>query len=404
MKKIILLLLFPFLLFSQVTLEKDHSVTENSSLVSQEENGIQQALNKNVSLIDQFSQLAPMAINPYLTIFLTSLCSKIGFHNDFIATNPFFNNWFVLILFGVLFLFTALVGTVFKTNKVTAPIGLADSYLSSYAALIINAFVMLAPAFLADNPLGNEVVYQAGFISVSLRTLLVLFVSMYFLVIVTTFKFFIDILIFLSPIPLIDSVLEIVKIVISIGFVIISIVSPTLSVVFSVIMFLIALVFYRKSVRLVARIKYLMVYPILNIFRKKDSILTNGKSLSILVYVNEATKKIKKGKIVRLNKVGDKIFLLRKRFLFPNIEEEIPLENCFLSQTHLDTNITNDARDFSLILNRSYHKFIDEISKELNVQIRKKATLKLNLNKGFFYKVKNMFTKSDIDELRSFSK
>ncbi|MBO0589980.1 hypothetical protein I2486_01045 [Cellulophaga sp. E16_2] len=88
-----------------------------------------------------------MAINPYITTFLTSLCSKLGFHNDIVPINPFLNNWFVLILFGVLFLSTALVGTVFKTNKATASIGLADNYLSNHAALISNGFVMLAPIF-----------------------------------------------------------------------------------------------------------------------------------------------------------------------------------------------------------------------------------------------------------------
>ena len=247
-KIFLLILLLPFLLFAQ---------TENTE--------IQQVLTQNVSLIDQFSQLAPMAINPYITVFLTSLCAKLGFHNDFVATNPFFNNWFILILFGTLFLFTALVGTVFKTNKATAPIGLADNYLSNHAALIINGVVMLASSFFADTP--NEVVYQAGFISISLKTLLVLATSMYFLVIVMSVRFFIDTLIFLSPIPFIDSILEIIKIIVSIIFVVISIVSPITSVIVSIIMFITALIFYRKSIRFVSRIKYLFIYPILNVFR-----------------------------------------------------------------------------------------------------------------------------------------
>ncbi|MBA6314628.1 hypothetical protein [Cellulophaga baltica] len=388
MKKLVPLLLIvlsiPFVLFSQ---------TDASQ--------IQQTLTQNFSLVDQFSQLAPMAINPYITIFLTSLCSKIGFHNDFVATNPFFNNWFVLILFGALFLFTALVGTVFKTNKATAPIGLADNYLSNHAALIINGFVMLAPTFLSDNPAHDEIVYQASFFSISLKTIIVLAVSMYFLVIVMTFRFFIDILIFLSPIPLIDTILEVSKIVLSIVFVLISIISPITSVIFSGIMFIVALFFYRKSIRLVTRIKYLLVYPILNVFRKKDTILTNGTTLSILVYINKETKQFKKGKVARLEKRDNQIFLLQKRFLLAHKEEEITLENCYLTQTHLDTNLTNEIGDTSLILNRSYHKFIDEIAKELQVDIRKKATLSLNLNTGFLAKLKNMFTKSDIAELTS---
>jgi hypothetical protein len=381
-KIFLLILLLPFLLFAQ---------TENTE--------IQQVLTQNVSLIDQFSQLAPMAINPYITVFLTSLCAKLGFHNDFVATNPFFNNWFILILFGTLFLFTALVGTVFKTNKATAPIGLADNYLSNHAALIINGVVMLAPSFFADTP--NEVVYQAGFISISLKTLLVLATSMYFLVIVMSVRFFIDTLIFLSPIPFIDSILEIIKIIVSIIFVVISIVSPITSVIVSIIMFITALIFYRKSIRFVSRIKYLFIYPILNVFRKKETILTNGKSLSILVYLKKGTKKFKKGSNARIEKQDDKIILSQRRFIFGSKEEEIVLKGSILSQTHLDTKIINEERKLSLILNRSYHSFIYEIAKELNIDIKERDTLKLELNKGALSKVKNMFDKSDIAELKS---
>ena len=42
-----------------------------------------------------------------------------------------------------------------------------------------------------------------------------------------------------------------------------------------------------------------------------------------------------------------------------------------------------------------------EIAKELNIDIKERATLKLELNKGAFSKVKNMFDKSDIAELKS---
>lgn len=385
MKKIIYIsLLFPALLFAQ-----------ESNL------DLQETLHQNSSLIDQFAQLAPMGINPYITIFLTSLCAKIGFHNDFVSTNPFFNNWFILILFGILFLFTALVGTVFKTNKATAPIGLADNYLSNHAALIINGFMMLAPTIFSDNPDHNEIVYQASFLSVSLKTVLVLSISMYFLIIVMTVRFFIDILIFLSPIPLIDSALEIFKIVLSIVFVIISIVSPITSVVISVFMFLIAFLFYRRSVRLVTKTKYLIVYPILNAFRKKEKIMTNGTSLSILVYTNKNTSKLKKGKIVRLEERDNVFFLVKKRFLFPDIEEKISLENCFLSQNHLDSILTNESGNLSLILNRSYHKFIDELAESLTIEIRKRANLTLSTNKGILSRIRNMFNKNDITELKS---
>ncbi|MBO0589982.1 hypothetical protein I2486_01055 [Cellulophaga sp. E16_2] len=101
---------------------------------------------------------------------------------------------------------------------------------------------------------------------------------------------------------------------------------------------------------------------ILTIFRKKETILSNGNSLSILVLIIKETKTFKKGKIVWLEKRGNKVFLMKKTILLTHKEEEITLENCLLSQPHLDTNIINDLGDMSLILNWSYHKFIDNLS------------------------------------------
>ncbi|TPN86913.1 hypothetical protein [Aquimarina algicola] len=385
MKKITLLfLLIPFFLLAQNSTQE-----------------IQDTLDQNATLIDQFAQLAPMCINPYLTVFLTSLSAKIGFHNDFVATNPFFNNWFITILFGVLFLFTASVGTVFKTNKATAPIALVDNYLSNHAALLINGFIMLAPTIFSSDSLHEEVVYQAGFLSVSFKTILVLITSMYFLVIVMSVRFFLDILIFFSPFPLIDSALEISKIIVSLIFVFISIISPMLSVIISVLMFIVALIFYRRSVRLIQKTKYLIIYPILNLFRSKEKILTNGESFSILIYTANPTEKIKKGRIVRLEKENEKFYIVKNRFLRSNIKEEIDFSDFTIDQKSLSIKIMSKDENITIILNRSYHKYIEEIAETLGITIETKANEKIPLNTKLMHRLKNMFQKNDITELKA---
>ncbi|WP_324027802.1 hypothetical protein QSV08_07605 [Maribacter sp. BPC-D8] len=385
MKKILLIFIFiPVMLLAQ---------TENLE--------VQETISQNSALVEQFAQLAPMGVNPYLTVFLTSVCSKVGFHNDFVATNPFFGSWIVLILFGLLFFFTSLVGTVFKTNKATATIGLVDTYLSNKAALIVNAIIILAPTFISDDPAHSEIVYQAGFLSVSLKTILILGISLYFLIIVMAFKFFIDILIFLSPIPFIDAVLEIVKIVIATGFIFISIISPVTSVIIALMMFLVSLFFYKRSIRLISKTKYLIVYPLLNLFRSKETKLTDGKNLSILVLTNTKIGKLKKGVIVRLQETDKGIHLIQKRFLFSNITQEIELSNFHFNQNHLDTIMSNEDEQISLVLNRSYHKYLDELSEKYNIEIRNRKELKINLKMGFIKKVKGFFNKSDIAELKS---
>jgi hypothetical protein len=388
MKKYLLILfLFPLLLQAQ---------TENLE--------VQETISQNSNLVDQFAQLAPMGINPYLTVFLTSVCSKAGFNNDYVATNPFFDSWIVLSLFGLVFFFTALVGTVFKTNKATATIGLIDSYLSNKAALIINTIVILAPTIISNEPSHSEIVYQAGFLSISFKTLLILGISLYFLIIVMTFKFFIDILIFISPIPFIDAVLEIIKIVIAAVFIIISIISPVISVIIALIMFIVALFFYRRSIKLISKTKYLIVYPLLNMFRSKETKLTDGKNLSILVLTNTKIGKLKKGIIVRLEETEDGIKLIKKRFLLDNITQVIDLSDFHFNQNHLDTIMTDEDENTSLVLNRSYHKYLDELSEKYNIEIRSKKELKLNVQMGFIKKIRSFFDKRDLAELKSVAK
>ena len=365
---------------------------------------VQETISQNTALVEQFAQLAPMGVNPYLTVFLTSVCSKMGFHNDYVGTNPFFSSWIVLGLFGLLFFFTSLVGTVFKTNKATATIGLVDAYLSNKAALVINAIVILAPTFISNEPVHEEIVYQAGFLSISFKTLLILGVSLYFLVVVMAFKFFIDILIFLSPIPFIDAVLEIAKIAIAAIFIIISIVSPITSVIIAVVMFLISLFFYKRSIRLINKTKYLIVYPILNIFKSKETKLTDGKNLSILVLTNTKIGKLKKGIIVRLQETDEGIKLVKNRFLLANIIQDIDLSNFHFKQNHLDIIMSNEDGANSLVLNRTYHKYLSELSEKYNIEIRSKKELNLNLKMGFIKKIKTFFNKSDIAELKSVAK
>ncbi len=388
MKKIFLILfLFSSLLQSQTeNLEKQETIVQNSVLV------------------EQFSQLAPLGINPYLTVFLTSLCSKLGFHNDYVKTNPFFDNWLIVIVFGLLFFFTASVGTLFKTNKATATIGLMDSYLSKKAALIINAIIILAPILLSNEPTSNEIVYQAGFLSISFKTLLFLVISAYFLIVVMAFKFFIDILIFLSPIPFIDAVLEIGKILVATLFIFISIISPTASVIIAIMMFFVSLFFYRSSKKLINKTTYLLVYPLLNLFKGNDTKLTDDGYLSILILTSTKIGKLKKGAIARLQETDDGILLIKKRLFRSDIIEKIDLGDFHFNQNHLNIIMTNEDHSKSLVLNRSYHKYLNELSERFNIEVRNRKELKLNVKMNFISKVKSFFKSSDIAELKSIAK
>ncbi len=359
-----------------------------------------ETLDANEQFIGQFAQLAPMAVNPYVTVFITSFCSKMDLHNDYVKTNPFFNNWFVLGLFGLLFGYTAIVGSIWKVGPLS-PMGIADNWLSGKAALVIQGIVVITPTVLSSTPELETTVVEAGLVTMSLKTILILTVSLYYLIVVMTVNFFIDILVFLSPIPLVDLILNILKIVFASVLVIVSIISPLASVIIAGCIFIFSLLLYRRAKRMVNKTKYLMVYPVLNMFRNKEKVLTNGQDLSILVLTKKALGKIKKGRIVRLEKKEGEFMLTQSRFLLADRIQKLELRNCHLSQTHLDIYLFDDLGDVSLILNRSYHKCIDELAEQLKVDIVKRASFNLNVKKGFLGKMKGLFNKSDIKELKS---
>ncbi|MFV0484546.1 MAG: hypothetical protein ACK5MG_10710 [Bacteroidales bacterium] len=380
MRKIIyLIVLFPLISFAQI---------ENESAA-------QATLEHNNDLLQYLAQLAPMSVNPYTSVFATSIFSKLGFHSEYISTHPFYNSWIVLVVFGILFLFTLTVRPAMASNQLTGTLVKIDNWLENKAGLLINSLVILLPVFFSSSPLDSEIVYQAGFLSISFKTVLILFVSTYLLLSIMTMFLFVDFLIFLSPVPLVDTVLQISKIFFSIILVVVSILSPIVSVAIMALLFIASLFFLDKAMILINKMNYLMIYPILNSLRGKEKVLSSGDDFSILVLIKESTHKFKKGSILRLEKRDARYFMVKTRMMIPNKEEEIILDNPTIQQTHVDSLISCNS-EVQLILNRSYHKHIDEISEELNAEIIKRASIDFLDKKRI-----SMFSKNDIKTLRT---
>jgi len=370
-------------------------------MASENDENTQQAISNNNDIINQLAQVAPMSINPYTAVFATAICSKTGFSNSYVATNPFFNNWFILVLFGVLFLYTLIVKPTMASNKLTGVLVTVDNYLENKAAILINAIIILLPTVVGESSADNQVVFHAGFFSITFKALLVLVISTYFLFVVMTIKLFIDFLIFLSPVPLVDSFLQVFKIVLSIGLVVISILSPILSLIIAVSMFLVSFLFLRRALNLVNRVKYLIIYPVLNTFKKKDKILLDKELFSIKVFTKiKISKKIKNGSILSLEKREDKIFIIKSGFLSKETIE-VDLDNCSIYQNHLNSKICNESKTVEFLLNRTYHKYIDEVAEHLGIDIAKRAKIEINLKLGWLARIKEMFSKQDLELIKA---
>ncbi|MGB5981105.1 MAG: hypothetical protein WBG46_03075 [Nonlabens sp.] len=358
------------------------------------------ALSQNGDLIAQLGQLAPMGINPYIAVFATSVFSKLGIHNDFVANHPFYDSWIVLILFGVLFLYTAIIGTIINSSKIAKPFGLADSWLTDKAGIIIQIVITLIPAFMSSEPQLENTIIEAGILSVTLKTVLIVVASIYFLIVVSTVRLFIDILIFLSPIPLVDAVLNIIKIFFTIALVLISIFSPVTSFIITIALFLVGLLMFNKARRLVIRTKYYMIYPIIELFRSGtiENNLQNHQRVKALTL--SKIGKIKKGRVVVLKKRGKQTILQKQRFLLPAREEVIDLDKTTLSRKHIKIEVLKEEEAI-LALNRSYFKHDETISQIFNIPLKGTSTTTETISTGIWAKMKALFSKDDLKMLKT---
>lgn len=358
--------------------------------------GAQDVVNRNQQLIAQFAQLGSIAINPYLAIFLTALFSKFGWHNDFVATNPIFDSWTVVAISGVLFLFTAIIKLM--GDKVTGALRTLANYLDNKAALVIAFIIIIAPGVVSKTSIADNVIYEAGVVSIPLQTLFILVASFYFLIVVMSVRLFIEILIFLSPIPIIDTLFEIAKIIITILFVLLSIFSPTTMLVLSIFMFIGSLLFFKKARRFIAKIEHLVIAPVVRSLLGKETSLWNQGKLETPVLLKYKTRKFKKGTVLQLIEKENEFFLVKRNYLVNLKEERISFADCFITQTPVDAMIQNETRTIGLILNKNHHKHVEALATHLNIPIRETVNFDFKGKWGNFLQ---KFTKNEKIDLKS---
>lgn len=383
MKKLTLItLLIPFSIFAQQSIED-----------------IMSSLNQNEQIIEQLAQLGPMSINPYLTLFITSLLSKYDVHNEYIMTNPIFASWIVLVIAGFLFSSTAIVKLL--GDKLTGPIRTVANFLDNKAALLITSLIILAPTFTPSTTTNNYVHLQSAFGGLDFQTILLIAGSLYFLIVVMSVRLFLEILIFLSPIPIIDTAFEILKISLTIGFVLLSIFFPVTSFVLSILMFLISLVFYRKAKRLIQKTQYLIIAPIIGWITNRPK---KEEELDLKILHQSSTLKIGKSKVFKLIKEGSEYFLVSpKRWFRSQIKQKVNLRDCEISQALIYSTISNGT-DIYLLINASYHQKINSVADYLEIPLASNTSTQPFKKRSIWSLARNTFNSKQKTDLKTILK
>jgi len=119
------------------------------------------------------------------------------------------------------------------------------------------------------------------------------------------------------------------------------------------------------------------------------------------VYLNEGIKSIKKGTIARLEEREDGFYLVKRRFFISKKEEKIDFTDAIFTQGSLKSKIVDENINLTLFLNRSYHRYMQEIANKMGAKKQlDNEILALGSGNGFISNVKNMFNEKDVEELK----
>ncbi len=179
-----------------------------------------------------------------------------------LLTSPVLKNPNVFFVFFVLTLVTSLP----RLTKVSKPVAQALDRLEAYATIItLVAIRFLAPS-VSDTPetaMHTDMpVLQAGVFAFSADVLFSLAAALNILVI-NTIKFFCEVLVWLTPVPLIDAFFELANKSLCAGLMAIYAFSPTLATIINLAFFTVCLLMFRWVARRVRFYRTLMADPLL---------------------------------------------------------------------------------------------------------------------------------------------
>ena len=347
----------------------------------------------NQHITEMLGQLSPMAISPFFTLFITCLFTKLSFSNDFIATHPIYDNWFVLLGSFMLFMIT-LLPKLF--SKLAGPIPIMANYLENKAGMLISVLIVLLPIFA---PASDKVAsyFAAGFFT-DYATLYILFLSVVtlgYLMVIMSVRLFLEILIFLSPIPFVDTVFEFLKLGLTAAMVLLGIFFPTVAFIFSSFIFLISLAVYRKSRSTIRRIRYLLLQPVFDtLFSKPISAVDTSLPaavahryadirLAIPVFTNRKSGRIPKNREAWLIKAQQGVFLVRtaglNRLQSFRIESSCDLN---LHDHFAYLVITHPDNSLHLSVNKSYRKLKEQLAESLECDRKDSQTGRVHQRSG----------------------
>lgn len=373
-KILLIVVLFPILIFAQNLGEAD---------------GFNE-LSQNAHFIQQLGLLGPMALNPYLTLLITSIAAKMGFGNSLIATNPIFDSYLVMFIASLCLVLTILPKLF---TKLAAPVSMVAAYVETKAAILINILVMIAPYVLRlESDLVSSNLYQLSIFPASFELVFSIGIGVYYLIVVMTVRLFFEFMIYLIPVPFIEMLLETVKNGVSFGLIVLAIFFPLLAVFVNIVFFIVCLFLYRKASRYTDKQFFLLAKPLwFSIFKVGGGLneillpdLQIGKSFdfAIPVIVENRIGPFSAGTRATLLADNDVLILAKKRCFRSPKQYKLELTISIIEIRNFKISFFNSEDKEVFFTNNIYKKDIESISKTLKAEVRIATTSEAFKNVG----------------------
>jgi hypothetical protein len=221
-------------------------------------------------------------------------------------------------------------------SKASKPLGLAVSYLEEYSVFIIYAIMFIVPIFTSmEGGGGMGYIQQLGSFPIEFSDVLFIAISIPVIIVILTVRLFLDILIFVSPIPLLDSMFEFIKMGFSTFLFVIFLIAPPVGIFLCVVVFVISYFFYKKAKAQLRYFRYIFLQPILHFFRSRkaeivdpdfpDQLKNHFHSIEMAVQgiSSAAIGEIKEKQCVWVVKADNKLFVCHHKWYTADIVYEL---------------------------------------------------------------------------------
>jgi len=341
---------------------------------------------QTIPVTEVLGPLAPIALSPFFALTClsgASLLAETGIlpENALLSGNSVLSNG--LVFLGLLGL--TVVTALPKLTKVTKPLAQAIDQVEGYSGIIAVLLVQAAASFGSAGG-GQEVVYQAGIFSVTLSTLLMA-VSVVNIFVINTVKFFFEMMVLLSPFPVVDAAFEAANKAFAAALLGIYAYNPTLATMLNFIIFGICLLMFGWVFRRTVYYKAILGDPILGalsetIFRRRrlgpmstraPTSVLEGVSSPILVmkvFPVSSIDTIKQKARCYLVAGEGRVQVARPRFLRNPIIVKIDTGNATIDKGFLTNSISwgSGGNPIKVVFSRHYNGLLTEIASALGSQ------------------------------------